>query len=101
MGGFKAPGPDGFQAIFYQSQWSIVGDDFCHLIMEIFDEPRKDEEINDTLITLIPKVEPVTKLKDFRPISLCNVSYKTVTKIVALRLRVSAVLFLIDIVVTT
>lgn len=87
MGGFKALGPDGFQAIFYQSQWNIVGDDFCHLIMDVFNEPQRVEEINDTFITLIPKLEPVSKLKDFRPISLCNVSYKTITKIIALPLR--------------
>lgn len=87
MGGFKAPGPNGFQAIFYQTQWNIVGGDFCNLIMDIFNDPRRVEEINNMLITLIPKVESVLKLKDFRPISLCNVSYKTITKIIALRLK--------------
>lgn len=87
MGGFKAPGPDRFQASFYQSQWSIVGDDFCRVTKDIFNEPKRVEEINDTLITLIPKVEAVSKLKDFRPLSLCNASYKVITKIIALRLR--------------
>lgn len=87
MGGFKALGPDGFQAIFYKSQWNIVGDDLCRLIVDIFNEPSRVEEVNETLITLIPKMEAVSKLKDFRPISLCNVSYKAITKIIALRLR--------------
>lgn len=32
MGGLQAPDPDGLQAIFLQSQWSIVGDSFCKMI---------------------------------------------------------------------
>lgn len=88
MGNFKAPGSDGLQAIFYKSQWSIVGPAVCSLIKAIFKDPRKVKEINDTMITLVPKVEPVTSIKEMRPISLCNVTYKAVTKILSQRLRV-------------
>ncbi|RDX76194.1 hypothetical protein CR513_43845, partial [Mucuna pruriens] len=51
--------------------------------MEIF----ADQEINDTLIVLIPKIDRVQNMKNFRPISLCNVTYKTMAKILAQRLR--------------
>lgn len=87
MGPFKAPGVDGFQAIFFQSQWKIMGKDFCSMIKGMFQEPAQIGDINDTLITLIPKVENVTMIKDLRPISLCNVSYRVITKIIAERLK--------------
>lgn len=87
MGAFKAPGMDGFQAVFFQSQWPIIGDSLCNMVFDIFREPSKVRDINETLITLIPKVEQVRNIKHFRPISLCNVSYKVITKLLANRLR--------------
>lgn len=53
------------------------------MVQFIFDDPVKVKDINGTLITLIPKKEAVTCMNDFRPISLCNDSYKTTTKIIA------------------
>nr|KYP39534.1 LINE-1 reverse transcriptase isogeny [Cajanus cajan] len=87
MGSLKAPGPDGLHAIFYQSQWNIIGQTFCELIHAIEASPSKVAEINNTLITLIPKTENVSSLKQMHPISLCNVSYKIITKILSNRLR--------------
>lgn len=88
MGSFKAPGLDGLQAAFFKSQWKTIGDSLCKLIGDIFREPEKVRDINDTYLTLIPKVDAVCKVKDFRPISLCNVSYKVITKILAQRIRI-------------
>nr|KYP73853.1 Transposon TX1 uncharacterized [Cajanus cajan] len=82
-----AIGLDGFQAIFYQTQWDTVGPTLYHLIQDIEQTSKKISKINNTLITLIPKVNNVVSLKQMRPISLCNVSYKVITKALATRLK--------------
>jgi hypothetical protein len=43
--------------------------------------------LNATFLTLIPKEERVTNPKNFRPIALCNVIYKIISKVIALRLK--------------
>ena len=87
MSPFKAPGVDDFHYGFYQAQWSTVGMSLCSFIRNIFNSNHVPTEINRTSLVLIPKVGHLISLKMFRPISLCTVSYKTVTKIIANRLQ--------------
>lgn len=87
MRAFKELEPDGFQAMFYQTQWEVVGDALFDLVQKLFLNPQLIGEINETLITLIPKVDNVVKMKGCWPIS--NVSYKVITKILSHQLRPS------------
>ncbi|XP_074314591.1 uncharacterized protein LOC141649815 [Silene latifolia] len=87
LGSKKAPGPDGFHAGFYKNCWHIVKIDLIPFIQRIFLLKCVPECINKTAISLIPKIPSPQTIRNFRPISLCNTSYKIITKIIVNRLK--------------
>lgn len=87
IGPLKAPGPDGFPARFYQRNWGTMKDDIVRAVKEFFRTRIMPEGVNVTAIVLIPKVNQPEELHHFRPISLCNVLYKVVSKCLVNRLR--------------
>ncbi|CAL1397558.1 unnamed protein product [Linum trigynum] len=87
MNGLKAPGKDGYQALFYQKCWTQIKKEFTLFIQMCFREHKSIELVNETLLALIPKVEGPCSMNQFRPISLCNVGYKVVAKRIANKLK--------------
>ena len=87
MGPTKAPGPDGMNALFYQKFWHIVGDTVESAVLEFLNNGHIMPELNHTHIVLIPKIKNPAKMSDFRPISLCNVIYKIIAKVLANRFK--------------
>ena len=82
MSPLKSPGPDGLNALFYQSQWQIVGGLVIKTVKHMLKHPEDITKLNETLIVLIPKKDHPECFRDLRPISLCNVSYKIITQLV-------------------
>ena len=87
IGDLKAPGPDGMHAKFYKRFWGLLGDDLIKEVLEAVNLAQIPEGWNETTIVLIPKVTNPTLVSQFRPISLCNVVYKVISKMLANRLR--------------
>ncbi|KAA3469259.1 LINE-1 reverse transcriptase isogeny [Gossypium australe] len=88
MAPLKAPRSDGFHALFFQSQWDLVGGDVCEWVQGIFDGKKIEEDLNNTLLVLIPKKNNPEDFSQFHPISLCSVLYKIVMKVIANRFKV-------------
>ncbi|OMO90013.1 reverse transcriptase [Corchorus capsularis] len=83
----KAPGPDGMSHLFYQRFWHIVGDQVCDMALSFLNHGESLLDINDTNVVLIPKVANPVTVKDLRPISLCNVIFKIISKTLTNRLK--------------
>ena len=83
----KAPVPDGMSTIFFQKYWDIVGNDITCMVLNVLNSSMSMVEINRTNIALVPKTRNPTKMIEFRPISLCNVIYKLISKVLANRLK--------------
>ncbi|KAK2646520.1 hypothetical protein Ddye_021715 [Dipteronia dyeriana] len=78
MGPLKAPGKDGLPVIFYQKFWRVVGQKVTAACLQCLNEGESLERMNETLITLIPKMDLAERMTGFQPISLCNVFFYTI-----------------------
>jgi len=84
---FKALGPDGFHAFFFQRYWRTVEEDVCQVVLQVSRSHPMPWGLNDTFITLIPKVLNPERVTQFRPIGLCNVVYKVISKCIVNKLK--------------
>ncbi|CAL1406862.1 unnamed protein product [Linum trigynum] len=84
---FQAPSPDGFQAIFYQRSWQVVGKALIDLALSFFSTGVLPEEEVESTVVLIPKVDHPEMVSQLRPISLNNVCLKAIIKVITNRLK--------------
>ncbi|KAJ8774442.1 hypothetical protein K2173_016888 [Erythroxylum novogranatense] len=83
----KSPGLDGFNPGFYRKYWDLIGDQVSDFCVECLRSGSFPVELNETAIVLIPKKEKVEYMTELRPIALCKVLYKVISKMVANRLK--------------
>lgn len=87
MQDLKAPSPDNFLVAFYKNYWPIMGEDVINAVNLFFTRGSMPKEINSSLIILIPKVSNPSSFNNYRPISLCNIIYKIISKLLVTRIR--------------
>jgi hypothetical protein len=83
----KSPGPDGWTVEFFIHFFDLVGGDLLDMVEEARLNGNISGGINLTFIALIPKVNKPQNFGDYRPISLCNLCYKIISKIIANRIK--------------
>ena len=72
---------------FFHRFWLTVGSSVIDEVKKVFVDRRVPDYLNRTHIALIPKIQGLETLGNYRPISLCNTVYKIITKIIVARLR--------------
>ena len=62
-------------------------EEVCYVVMNCLNVGTIPQKLNMTHITLIPKSKNPMNVTDFGPISLCNVLYKLISKVLTNRLK--------------
>ena len=88
MANGKCPGMDGLTVDFYKMFFNKLGRTFHEVILEVMKTNTLYKSAKMGVINLIPKPKRDSrKLKNLRPISLLNVDFKIMEKILANRLK--------------
>ncbi|KAL2246128.1 UNVERIFIED_CONTAM: hypothetical protein Sindi_2881000 [Sesamum indicum] len=74
-------GPDGFSSAFFQACWNTIAEDVNAAVMDFFRGTPMPRSFSATSIILIPKNDSPQSWSEFRPISLCNVTNKILSKL--------------------
>ena len=83
----RAPGPDGFNSLFYKVAWPIIKQDVVNALNVLWSlDARSFHLLNDALMILLRKNLAPSRLKDFRPIALIHSFSKLFAKCLARRL---------------
>ena len=83
----KALGLDGFSVHFYRVCWNIIKLDLIRIMLGFKKKAKLGGCTNSTFLALVPKEVNPSSFDRFRPISLCNTSYKNLAKLLANRFK--------------
>ena len=71
----------------FQNYWQLVGCNVTQSILHFLKSTSLPNHLNYTFITLIPKLRNLKLVSKYKLISLCNVLYKKISKVLANRLN--------------
>ncbi|CAM6099373.1 unnamed protein product [Calypogeia fissa] len=80
------PGPDGLSSTFFVKCWSVVGSDLISFIHDAWTNHYLSARVRMVAIIPIPKSLALDLVENWRLISLLNVIYKLIAKLIAVRL---------------
>ncbi|KAA3475348.1 reverse transcriptase [Gossypium australe] len=80
MAPLQALGIDGLNAQFFQLQWKLFGPSIVSWVMNVFGGGSINPFFNKTLLVLILKSSSPEEISQFRPINLCLIISKVLTK---------------------
>jgi hypothetical protein len=83
----RSPGPDGWTSEFFIFFFDLVGVDLLQLVEDSRLKGKISRSLNATFLVLIPKKDNPRTFFDFRPISLCNLIYKLISKVISNRIK--------------
>ena len=82
-----SPSPDGWLVEFYLNYFDLLGPDLLSAVDSTRISGFIPPSLNSTFLALIPKKDKPRTFADFRPISLCNLLYKLIAKVIAGRIK--------------
>jgi hypothetical protein len=83
----KSPRPNGFTIHFYRACWDIIKTDILRMIKAFHQRDKVGGSTNSTFLDLISKEVNPNSFEIFRPILLCNASYKIMSKLLVNRIK--------------
>ncbi|XP_078154682.1 uncharacterized protein LOC144550407 [Carex rostrata] len=87
LGPLKSAGPDGFHAKVIQENWEAFGPAITNEVLSFFETGVMPSLVARSNLVLIPKTDEAVSVTQFRPISVCNTTYKLISKILTLRMK--------------
>ena len=88
MGNNKSPGNDGLTKEFYETFWEEIKDSFLKSVKVSKEKKCLSVSQRQAVIKLIEKKEKDKRfIENWRPISLLNVDYKMISKVLASRMK--------------
>lgn len=83
----KAPGPDGFTGRFFATCWEVIKEDLLRAFGSFYHGDMNGlSAINKAIVSLLPKIDGASEIRDFRPVSLVHGAIKIFVKILSNRL---------------
>ncbi|XP_026436550.1 uncharacterized protein LOC113334529 [Papaver somniferum] len=83
----KTPDPDGMPIFVISKSWDFMKHDILLVMEELYYNNSIDWRLRSTFLVLIPKMQDLEFMTDFRPISLMKNINKIISKVIARRLK--------------